>query len=302
MSNVSARLIVLGNGFDLAHGLHTKYSDFLKTVKCENSSFYEAVCQYIPEDALWSNFEEALAYLDDEQLRDDNSCYLLGYGDKNWKDSAHHDFQYMIGEFLSFAKYIPEYFLEWIKAVNTSVHKIMPLNIFDDNSIYLNFNYTDILEKVYGISESRILYIHGKASRNDVLVVGHHDEGLIQEDEEPVFKTEEEKELYYENYDEDVRITEANAIIKDYFINTFKNTDEIIEKHSGFFEKLTVVREIYIFGHSLSDIDYSYFLEIKNKTGDNSLWKISYHDDEDYLNANKFVKMLNISNYELFYF
>ena len=25
-----SRLVVIGNGFDLAHGLHTKYSDFMK--------------------------------------------------------------------------------------------------------------------------------------------------------------------------------------------------------------------------------------------------------------------------------
>ena len=302
MNNAPERLIVLGNGFDLAHGLHTRYLDFLKTVQCENSSFYEAVCQYIPENALWRNFEEALACLDDEQLRDDNSCYLLGYGDDNWRDSAHHDFQYMIGEFLSFSKYIPEYFLDWIKAVDTSAHKIIPLDIFNDNSIYLNFNYTDTLEKVYSISEDRILYIHGKALRNDFLVVGHHDEGLIQEDEEPAFETEEEKELYYENYDEDVRITEANAIIKDYFINTFKNTDEIIEKYSGFFEILAGVHEIHIYGHSLSDIDFNYFLEIRNRTSDKSIWRISYHNDKDYVNANMFVKKLGILNYELFFF
>lgn len=302
MNNARERLIVLGNGFDLAHGLHTRYSDFLKTVQCENSSFYEAVCQYIPENTLWKNFEEALAYLDDEQLRDDNSCYLLGYGDDNWRDSAHHDFQYMIREFLSFAKYIPEYFLGWIKTVEISAHKIMPLDIFNNNSIYLNFNYTDTLEKVYDISEDGILYIHGKALRNDVLVVGHHDEGLVQEEEEPVFETEEEKELYYENYDEDVRIIEANSIIKDYFITTFKNTDEIIDKYSDFFKKLTGIREIYIFGHSLSDIDYNYFLEIKNKTSPKAIWKISYHNDDAYINANIFVKKLDISNYELFFF
>lgn len=95
-----SRLIVVGNGFDIAHGLPTKYSDFLKYIGSDCPKFYDAVCQYIPEDALWSCFEEALSYLDDEQLKDDNSCYLLGYGDDNWRDCAHHDFQYMIGEAL----------------------------------------------------------------------------------------------------------------------------------------------------------------------------------------------------------
>ena len=114
-----SRLIIIGNGFDLAHGLHTKYSDFMEylcsyekepEIICdrfvrldsisprdqEKHHFYEAISKYIPEQNLWSSFEEALSFLDYEQIQEDNSCYLLGYGDDNWRDSANHDFQYMI--------------------------------------------------------------------------------------------------------------------------------------------------------------------------------------------------------------
>ena len=62
-----------------------------------------------------SSFEEALDYLDYEQIQEDNSCYYLDYGDDNWRDSANHDFQYMIGEDLAFASNIPHYFSEWIR-------------------------------------------------------------------------------------------------------------------------------------------------------------------------------------------
>ena len=116
-----SRLIIIGNGFDLAHGLHTKYSDFMeylcsyekepeiiygRFVRLDSISprdqekhhFYEAISKYIPEQDLWSSFEEALSFLDYEQIQEDNSCYLLDYGDDNWRDSANHDFQYMIEE------------------------------------------------------------------------------------------------------------------------------------------------------------------------------------------------------------
>lgn len=80
-----SRLIIIGNGFDLAHGLHTKYSDFMEylcsyekepEIICdrfvrldsisprdqEKHHFYEAISKYIPEQDLWSSFEEALSF------------------------------------------------------------------------------------------------------------------------------------------------------------------------------------------------------------------------------------------------
>lgn len=62
----------------------------------------ERLEKYIPSEDLWSCFEEALGTLDYEQLQEDNSSYLIGYGDDNWRDSANHDYQYMIQEELNF--------------------------------------------------------------------------------------------------------------------------------------------------------------------------------------------------------
>ena len=153
------RLIIIGNGFDRAHNLPTSYSHFMNQLTEEHAGFYKTICQYIPEDSLWASFEEALSELDDEQLQDDNSCYLLGYGDENWRDSAHHDFQYMIQEALSFAADIPQYFSEWIRSIDICVLPIMPEHIVDKSNLYLSFNYTDTLEKVYNIPIKNISHI-----------------------------------------------------------------------------------------------------------------------------------------------
>lgn len=296
------RLVVIGNGFDIAHGLPTKYSDFLKYIGSGCPKFYDAVCQYIPEDALWSSFEEALSYLDDEQLKDDNSCYLLGYGDDNWRDSAHHDFQYMIGEALSFASEIPHYFSKWISAINTNGKAIKIRNIIKKDSLFLCFNYTDTLEKIYNIAEDHILYIHGKAKRGDLLVLGHNDNTLFQDEPIPQFKSQEEYELYWDNYDEDVRITEAKDIIKSYFKETYKDTKTIIQTNRLFFTSLNTVDEIFILGHSLSDIDFEYFNEISKNVSLNCNWYISYHDERDLKKAKKLVDLLNLHSYTLFEF
>lgn len=47
------KLIIIGNGFDIAHGLKTDYKYFLSQLTEQHRKFYETVCQYIPEDALW---------------------------------------------------------------------------------------------------------------------------------------------------------------------------------------------------------------------------------------------------------
>lgn len=108
-------LIITGNGFDIAHNLPTQFSKFMEFISENNdSAFYSSLIKYIPQDILWSSFEEALSYLDYEQLKEDNSQYLLGYGDENWRDSAHHDYQYMIEKELSFADKIQKYLYNWI--------------------------------------------------------------------------------------------------------------------------------------------------------------------------------------------
>ena len=272
----------------------------MKQLTEEHAIFYNTICQYIPEDSLWTSFEEALAELDEEHLQDDNSCYLLGYGDENWRDSAHHDYQYMIGETLSFASDIPQYFRKWICSIDTCVAPIMPAHIVDKNNLYLSFNYTDTLEKVYNIPTENILYIHGKACCGDDLIVGHHSDDLVQDESEPQFDTEEERQIYYDNYDEDVRETEARRIIKSYFKSTYKDTSKIIKNNHCFFNSLSTIDEIYIYGHSLSKIDFEYFDEIHKCVVQKCHWFISYHDDNSYRNAVGFVDRLNLQSYQLY--
>ena len=320
-----SRLVVIGNGFDLAHGLHTKYSDFMEYLCSykkkpqmiydrfvlfssvsaqdqERHRFYEAISKYIPEQDLWSSFEEALGFLDYEQIQEDNSCYFLSYGDDNWRDSANHDFQYMISEDLSFAANISRYFSEWILRINTNVPPVVSLDILNRNCLFLNFNYTDTLEKVYGIPASNILYIHGNALRGNNLILGHHNAMLFQEKAIPAFNAAEEQGIYMEDIEEDFRLHEAREIIKDYFRKTYKDTASIIRYYQSFFYSLTVVNEVYIFGHSLSEIDFDYFAEIKKNILPTCQWCISYHDDMT--NAQTLIDRLNISkeNVRLFYF
>jgi hypothetical protein len=55
------RLIIIGNGFDLYHGIKSSYYNF-KEYLYNNShiNFLISIEKYIPSDELWSNFEQAL--------------------------------------------------------------------------------------------------------------------------------------------------------------------------------------------------------------------------------------------------
>lgn len=318
------RLVVIGNGFDIAHGLPTKYSDFMKYLLALSQEpqflagnyalrnsilpqdqakhrFYEAISKYIPEQDLWCSFEEALGNLDYEQIQEDNSCYFLGYADDNWHDSANHDFQYMIAQELSFASEIPYYFKEWIIGINTNISPIFTSNIFDVTDLFLNFNYTNTLENVYKIPSNNILYIHGNALRGDNLILGHHDSSLFQERAIPAFNSAEEHGVYMESDEEDFRLQEAREIIREYFRKTYKNTISIIQYNQSFFQSLVNVKEIVVIGHSLSSIDFDYFLEIRKYVAPTCLWHISYHSDMDLHNAHNFVIVMELQFADFFY-
>ena len=58
------KLFILGNGFDLHHGLQTRYSDFRDYLKEYHPDEFELIdsCLCDPEDnyALWSELEDTL--------------------------------------------------------------------------------------------------------------------------------------------------------------------------------------------------------------------------------------------------
>ncbi len=56
----------------------------------------------------------------------------------------------------------------------------------DSDSIFISFNYTETLQKYYGIDDRQILYIHGKASSNQQLILGHGIDPINFEEKEAV--------------------------------------------------------------------------------------------------------------------
>lgn len=76
----------------------------------------------------------------------------------------------------------------------------------------------------------------------------------------------------------DIRVIEGNEIVDDYLTATFKPTAQIIAHNQSFFSNLRAIRQIYVMGHSLAEVDAPYFAEIiKNIDSPSVRWMISYH-------------------------
>ncbi len=294
-------LIIIGNGFDLAHNIASKYSDFQKYI-CR-TDLIVSLEKYIYSDDLWNSFEYALSTLDYDQLKDDNSEYYISYADDNWSESANHDYQEMIGENLQFANEIAIKLKEWILELKTNVEKLETveniLNDMDGSCKFLSFNYTDTLEITYNVPRGKILYIHGKAIEDLELIVGHNDDSFWTKD-----KTEIENMSYqdYERYmeterDRDFREVEAENEIINYFKSTYKDTNKIIDENIEFFNSLDDCEKIYVLGHSLSDIDINYFKKINSCVSSKCVWCISTFGESDKRNKMDFTKNLGIESF-----
>lgn len=261
-------LYIIGNGFDIFHGIKSKYSDFNKYVKEKNKDLYLAIEDYLNPDELWSDFEESLAYIDTDKIVEEASDLLVPYSSDDWSDASHHDYQYEVNEIINaLTVKMKEIFTKWILSLHIPKKKKLKLS---KSALYLTFNYTDTLERIYKINPSNITYIHNKAiDEKSTLILGHS--------RKPT--NNKSFNLRYDEDVEDVRITEANQILDRYFKRTYKNTDTIIEESLSFFYSLNSVKEIFVLGHSISPVDIKYFEVIRKNIQTNAIWNVSYYDE-----------------------
>lgn len=159
------------------------------------------------------------------------------------------------------------------------------LIVLEDDSHFLNFNYTETLQESYNIPENRITYIHNRADANNcTLILGHGTDpaNFEEKEEEPPQGLSEEE--FYEwrerKADEyDYSYESAKEEILSYYTKAFKNTLSIVESNIEFFSTLTEVEKIIVLGHSISEVDLKYFEVLKDKLNENVIWHVSYYSE-----------------------
>lgn len=284
----SKKLYIIGNGFDLQHGLKSRYWDFKEYLDNRDRKLVDKLEEYFGSDALWSDFEETLAYLDTEQIVDECMKYLQPYSAEDWSDSFHHDYQYEVQQRINLiTDILKKRFTEWILQLRLPKNANENMVVVDKNATFINFNYTDTLERLYKVTPDHIFYIHNKAvDTNSTLILGHS--------RRP--QNTAKLNVLYNDEAADVRVAEGNRILDDYFVETYKSTETIIKENAGFFDSLKEVETIFVFGHSLSVVDRPYFEEIIKRIDKNKIsWKVSFHNKKDLIGFQSFFQGLGIS-------
>lgn len=265
-------LCIIGNGFDIHHGLETNYTDFRLFLMNNKKgdfvnqleSFFQA--EFMDEKGrpgflLWSNLEEAIGKYDLDGLYHELTDWIeIDYDHMGRSSAQIEDAPY---DFLEpIVESLPKMVGEWIGQV--SLYGLLPDVDFPDSSVFLTFNYTRVLEDVYHILEDQILHIHGVIG--DDLIVGHReraDERTAYEEDAPIFQDESKKNI--------IRIMNACR----------KPTEDIIYKNRVFFKLLHDVADIYVYGHSYSFVDFDYYKRILESVSDGAMWHLGYHNDYD---------------------
>lgn len=274
------QLFIIGNGFDLAHGLPTRYWDFrtyLKQMYPEFLYSFEEEYYIYPsggdetkKSMLWNDLETNLANISEEVIIEQAVSVDMGLecGDVGIEDTLYYHFSDKYEYISLMAKYIKQ----WVRTIRIRDLPIKTSLINkSNNELYITFNYTGVLERVYEIDENKIIHIHGSLRQRDGdPVLGHGNKDKIEGIRQKRYKAEE---IFYEK---EISIC---RVIEDYYNHTYKNISRYIPKL--FLLSNKNIREISVIGHSLSGVDIPYFRIIDNITQSVAKWKIYYHSYED---------------------
>jgi len=271
------KLFIIGNGFDLHHEVPSEYSHFKAFVQEHDSHLFRTVEDYLPADEDWSDLESALAEIDVDSMIGDLEQFMPGYGSDDWSDSGHHDFQYEVSRVVEcLSMELRGRFVQWIRqlpipALTTASQRLQTI---DPAAPFLTFNYTSTLRDLYGVPDSHVLHIHGRADLPDnKLILGH------------AWNPEERRSLNDRPDIEeiDTRLMEGNTILDGYFSRTFKPSARLIEEHRPFFDQLSEVEEVCILGHSLHEVDAPYYRRLLATPGIASAqWQLACIPEEDW--------------------
>lgn len=223
---------------------------------------------------LWSTFEEAMGHPDTTDMLNFSSSILndmdLDGGNIGIRDTMDVYWQEQFG----FVNSLHNYLKEWVEQIDTS--NILPRKkelIGNNKDCFLNFNYTDVLERVYQIEN--VTHIHGSTeSVADISpIMGHCNKADI-------VKYRQWAKEADNNFDEGGASIQ-NAIA-DYLEAIFKDTNSIINFYSEFFRNLNSIKHIIIIGWSAGSVDIPYLLKIKECVKKNIKWTVYWYDDKAY--------------------
>lgn len=266
-------LHIIGNGFDLCHGITSRYIDFKDYAWKHGNQYYIGLLEICYPDVnpqsgnyelyLWCDLERALgnpnfqsafdATTDDIEMEDGHE----GRYQAQMEDAPEYYLEMMFGEFHSV-------FDDWVNHIDINVEPLRHLEHFERKGLFLSFNYTETLEQLYRVPRENINYIHGRRNSTDELIVGHCNtlSGMDQISNDPMV-------YEYAGYDNIANVVNEER----------KSVSDIISVNFNYWESLSTINKVVVYGHSMADVDMPYFHKVVENVANDSEWYFSIYYD-----------------------
>ncbi len=294
-------IIVIGNGFDIWQGLNTQYAEFSRYYYGHRKSIAKKLFvrphkimfdkntskelfdveiiygnPFSPQElssSFWNTFEDSLAVVDDELIN-------LFFGKEP------NDLRRLSKSTKAAKKMLRTAFVDWIRTIEICEKENN--HFFDETCTFLNFNYTDTLQKRFGVADKDIFYIHGRATDKNSIVFGHS-----EHPEPPPLLAKKFggrfEGLYY---------------IEKLLYETDKHATNNLYSYIEHLAMMNIfpqdIHEVYVLGHSFGQADYEYFRFLIQATQETSIWHVSCYSEEDKSRVNKVMSDLNFNNYRIY--
>lgn len=299
-------LYIFGNGFDIAHGIKTPYAAFREFLKENHESFlttFESMYNIQPLDDtepwytkaaqerwdksvindLWWSFEEKIGRPDVEGMYDSAYSMVGTMPTEGIIDTMNVYWREQYG----FVDKLQKYVLEWLQTIETSKAMCKKDSLINNrNDLFMSFNYTDTLEKVYGINY--VFHPHGGVPSCCEIapIMGHGNKYIIDSYRRKAKEAQEEYVEWYES------ICNATA---DFCESMYKDTDKIIRENDDFFSALWNVNQVECLGLSFGDVDVPYLDRIQYEVRPETKWLVYYYSEEDLLRLKSVFGITGIS-------
>lgn len=263
-------LFIIGNGFDLYHGLQTSTCDFCDILSSKNvdGDTENALEIFMNYGVDWGEYENSLKMLDLDEIEVQNLNMPDYLSDR---ESDRDGTIFNMERYLSYLNsVIEESLFEMVKMANEQLYdkKAKIKNVFKKNDAILSFNYTSTLEELYRIDGIPILHIHGYLKNNNNLLFGYREGKNAEEYRKKHFNPSDDSRDYYVD-------SQREEIVR-FYENWRKNIQ--LNELNAFLHNIHNIDQIYVMGHSMSYVDSEY-MELIEKVLSPSKWYISQYDN-----------------------
>ncbi|EGO2664540.1 bacteriophage abortive infection AbiH family protein [Enterococcus faecalis] len=291
------KLFIIGNGFDLAHGIPSTFNHFKEYLRYTYEYVYDEypnlwlqsytdydggesyeiegcaqiidfmICNscsnisYEGDGENWSDFEKAMGYFDYSLLEEDIEIQYDKEGDINpFHTGNNHEDAY--NDLRNVMLKLPELFSEWINNIST------PENCFSVFNLNSYYSFSELIDKE---NDTFLTFNYTETLEN--LYEAENVIHIHGDQTSPIVGHNNDFQMDEQVYHQDTYVNSMNEALK-------KPTSRIIKENLCFFKELQGdVDSIYSYGFSFGEVDLIYIEEIfKHLNSENIIWYLHYYD------------------------